>query len=129
MYQDLQGTNAIRDALTAAVEPVFGLATASGCLVTFLDEAPPSPELEAVRANSWAYALVGIAKIMMRLPPDILEEEIPRIKGTLTTVCYRSVTPYVNLLIAFNPGYLLRTIGPRAGCRHGRHRRMPDGPS
>lgn len=87
--QVLQGTNAIRDALTAAVEPVFGLATASGCLLTFLDEAPPSPELEVVRANSWAYALVGIAKIMMRLPPDILEEEIPRIRGTLTTaICY-----------------------------------------
>ncbi|KAJ1311708.1 hypothetical protein OPQ81_010180 [Rhizoctonia solani] len=87
--QVLQGTNAIRDALTAAVEPVFGLATANGCLHSFLDETPPSPELEPVRANSWAYGLVGMAKIMMRLPSDILEEEIPRVKGTLTTaICY-----------------------------------------
>ncbi|KAF8741306.1 CLASP N terminal, partial [Rhizoctonia solani] len=87
--QVLQGTNAIRDALTAAVEPVFGLATANGCLHSFLDEGPPTPELEPVRINSWAYGLVGIAKIMMRLPPDILEEEIPRVRGTLTTaICY-----------------------------------------
>lgn len=83
--QVLQGTNAIRDALTAAVEPVFGLTTANGCLLAFLDEAPPSPELEAVRANSWAYGLVGMAKLVMRFPPDILEEEIPRIRSTLTT--------------------------------------------
>lgn len=82
----LQGTNAIRDALTAAVEPVFGLTTANGCLLSFLDEAPPSPELEAVRVNSWAYGLVGMAKLVMRLPPDILEEEVPRIRSTLTTV-------------------------------------------
>ncbi|KAH7345258.1 clasp N terminal-domain-containing protein [Rhizoctonia solani] len=87
--QVLQGTNAIRDALAAAVEPVFGLATANGCLHSFLDENLPSPELEPVRANSWAYGLVGMAKIMMRLPPDILEEEIPRVRGTLTTaICY-----------------------------------------
>ncbi|CUA77554.1 Protein STU1 [Coccidioides immitis RS] [Rhizoctonia solani] len=87
--QVLQGTNAIRDALTAAVEPIFGLATANGCLHSFLDEDPPSSELEPVRANSWAYGLVGMAKIMMRLPPDILEEEIPRVRGTLTTaICY-----------------------------------------
>ncbi|CAE6428959.1 unnamed protein product [Rhizoctonia solani] len=87
--QVLQGTNAIRDALTAAVEPVFGLATANGCLHSFLGEDPPTPELEPVKVNSWAYGLVGIAKIMMRLPPDILEEEIPRVRGTLTTaICY-----------------------------------------
>ncbi|KAG9126783.1 suppressor of tub2 mutation [Ceratobasidium sp. 392] len=87
--QVLQGTNAIRDALTAAVEPVFGLATANGCLVSFLSDPPPSPELEAVRVNSWAYGLVGMAKLAMRLPPDILEEEIPRIRSTLTTaLCY-----------------------------------------
>ncbi|KAF8761794.1 CLASP N terminal [Rhizoctonia solani] len=87
--QRTTSTNAIRDALTAAVEPVFGLATANGCLHSFLDEGPPTPELEPVRINSWAYGLVGIAKIMMRLPPDILEEEIPRVRGTLTTaICY-----------------------------------------
>ncbi|CAE6430854.1 unnamed protein product [Rhizoctonia solani] len=87
--QVLQGTNAIRDTLTAAVEPIFGLATANGCLHSFLDEDPPSTELEPVRANSWAYGLVGMAKIMMRLPSDILEEEIPRVRGTLTTaICY-----------------------------------------
>ncbi|CAE6524060.1 unnamed protein product [Rhizoctonia solani] len=87
--QVLQGTNAIRDALTAAVEPVFGLATANGCLHSFVDEDPPTPELEPVRANSWAYGLVGMAKIMMRLPSDILEEEIPRVRNTLTAaICY-----------------------------------------
>ncbi|KAG8689034.1 suppressor of tub2 mutation [Ceratobasidium sp. 394] len=87
--QVLQGTNAIRDALTAAVEPVFGLTTANGCLLSFLEEAPPTPELEAVRANSWAYGLIGMAKLVMRFPPDILEEEIPRIRSTLTTaICY-----------------------------------------
>ncbi|KAG8694629.1 suppressor of tub2 mutation [Ceratobasidium sp. 395] len=87
--QVLQGTNAIRDALTAAVEPVFGLATANGCLVSFLTDAPPSPDLEPVRVNSWAYGLIGMAKLVMRFPPDILEEEIPRIRSTLTTaICY-----------------------------------------
>ncbi|QRW04949.1 CLASP amino-terminal protein [Ceratobasidium sp. AG-Ba] len=87
--QVLQGTNAIRDALTAAAEPVFGLTTANGCLLSFLSEAPPTPELEPVRANSWAYGLIGMAKLVMRLPPDILEEEIPRIRSTLTTaICY-----------------------------------------
>ncbi|CAE7123154.1 unnamed protein product [Rhizoctonia solani] len=87
--QVLQGTNAIRDALTTAVEPIFGLATTNGCLHSFLEEDPPSAELEPVRANSWAYGLVGMAKIMMRLPADILEEEIPRVRGTLTTaICY-----------------------------------------
>ncbi|KAG8747226.1 suppressor of tub2 mutation [Ceratobasidium sp. 414] len=87
--QVLQGTNAIRDALTAAVEPVFGLTTANGCLLSFLEEAPPSPELEVVRVNSWAYGLIGMAKLVMRFPPDILEEEIPRIRSTLTiAICY-----------------------------------------
>jgi len=87
--QILEGTNAIRDALTIAVDPISGLTTSNECLLAFLPESAPSPSLEIVRTNSWAFGLIGMAKFAMRLPADILTEELPRLKGTLTTVRFR----------------------------------------
>jgi len=47
----------------------------------------PSPEDEEVKASTYAFGLMALGKFILRLPAEITEEELPRLKGTLITVC------------------------------------------
>jgi CLIP-associating protein 1/2 len=85
--QVLEGTNAIRDALTSKLDPVYGLTTVHANLKAFHAEPPPSPEDEEVKSATYAFGLMALGKFILRLPAEIAEEELPRLKVTLTTVC------------------------------------------
>lgn len=83
----LEGTNAIRDALTRKLDPVYGLTTMHASLRVFHADAPPSPEGEEVKATTFAFGLMALGKYFLRLPAEIAEEELPRLKHTLISVC------------------------------------------
>lgn len=82
----LEGTNAIRDALTTKLDPVYGLTTIHASLRVFHLAAPPSPDEEEVKAATYAFGLMALGKFVVRLPAEIAEEELPRLKATLITV-------------------------------------------
>lgn len=76
----LEATKTIRDALATRIEPVYGLTTMHGSLRAFLAE--PSSDASAKDA-SHAFGLIALGKFVMRLPAEVLEEELPRLKSTL----------------------------------------------
>ena len=82
----LEATNTIRDALVARVEPVYGLTTLHASLRVFLLDDAPDPSLASIKSASYAFGLVALGKFILRLPAEILEEELPRLKATLTAV-------------------------------------------
>jgi CLIP-associating protein 1/2 len=82
----LEATNSIRDALTARIEPVYGLTTMHASLRSFSTETYPSIASEEVKAASYAFGLIALGKFILRLPAEIAEEELPRLRGTLISV-------------------------------------------
>ncbi|KDQ10011.1 hypothetical protein BOTBODRAFT_36634 [Botryobasidium botryosum FD-172 SS1] len=82
----LEATNTIRDALISRLDPVYGLQTMHGSLRTFLAQPIPSlPLASTAQIGSHAFGIIGIGKFIMRLPPQVLEDELPRLKETLTS--------------------------------------------
>ncbi|KAJ6510018.1 clasp N terminal-domain-containing protein [Mycena vitilis] len=79
----LEATNTIRDALTTRIEPVYGLTTMHASLRAFSSEAYPPSASEEVKAASYAFGLIALGKFILRLPAEIAEEELPRLKNTL----------------------------------------------
>lgn len=47
---------------------------------------PPSEADRGVKAATYAFGLVALAKFISRLPAEVAEEELPRMKTTLITV-------------------------------------------
>ncbi|KAF7355127.1 hypothetical protein MSAN_01428300 [Mycena sanguinolenta] len=81
--QVLEATNTIRDALTMRIEPVYGLTTMHASLRAFSIETYPPTASEEVKAASYAFGLIALGKFILRLPAEIAEEELPRLKKTL----------------------------------------------
>ncbi|KAF5388162.1 hypothetical protein D9615_000202 [Tricholomella constricta] len=79
----LEATNTIRDALTAGIEPVYGLTTMHASLRAFHAEPCPESSSEDVKSAAYAFGLIALGKFVLRLPAEIAEEELPRLKGTL----------------------------------------------
>jgi CLIP-associating protein 1/2 len=82
----LEATNTIRDALTASIEPVYGLTTMHASLRAFHTEAHPTSSDDDVKSVAYAFGLIALGKFILRLPAEIAEEELPRLKGTLIWV-------------------------------------------
>ncbi|KAJ3909224.1 clasp N terminal-domain-containing protein [Lentinula edodes] len=82
-FNVLEATNTIRDVLTARIEPVYGLTTLHASLRTFQSEAPPLQGDVEVKAASYAFGLIALGKFILRLPAEIAEEELPRLRDTL----------------------------------------------
>ncbi|KAF9534422.1 clasp N terminal-domain-containing protein [Crepidotus variabilis] len=81
----LEGTNAIRDILASKLDPVYGLTTLHGTLKMFYAEATPSPDDEEIKASTYSFGLMALGKFILRLPAEIAEEELPRLRSTLIT--------------------------------------------
>ncbi|PVG01051.1 hypothetical protein CPB86DRAFT_700010 [Serendipita vermifera] len=78
-----EACNTLRDALTTRMDPVYGLSTMHSSLKRFLSEpVPPNGTAEA-RSLSYAFGLLALGKFLLRLPSEILEEELPRLQLTL----------------------------------------------
>ncbi len=60
--------------------------TMHAILLAFQTEAPPASSSTEVKASIYAYGLIALGKFILRLPAEILEEELPRLKATLTSV-------------------------------------------
>ncbi|EIW82237.1 hypothetical protein CONPUDRAFT_143692 [Coniophora puteana RWD-64-598 SS2] len=83
----LEATKTIRDGLCARAEPVYGLTLLHGSLRTFMAE--PSADVSS-RDATHAFGLIALAKFIMRLPLEILEDELPRLKTTLLSALNES---------------------------------------
>ncbi|KAJ7638613.1 clasp N terminal-domain-containing protein [Roridomyces roridus] len=79
----LEATNTLRDALTSRIEPVYGLTTMHASLRSFSTETYPPIASEEVKAASYAFGLIALGKFILRLPAEIAEEELPRLRATL----------------------------------------------
>jgi CLIP-associating protein 1/2 len=82
----LEATNTIRDMLTAKLEPVYGLTTMHASLKEFHAAEPPSETDMEVKAAAYAFGLIALGKFILRLPSEVAEEELPRMKATLISV-------------------------------------------
>lgn len=93
--QVMEATNTIRDSLANQIEPVYGLTTMHAALLAF--QAEPAPASAAAPAETksatYAYGLIALGKFILKLPAEILEEELPRMKTTLITVRVLFVLP------------------------------------
>lgn len=83
LAQVLEATKTIRDALCSRIEPVYGLTTMHSSLRAFLAE---SASDVGAKAGSHAFGLIALGKFILRLPAEVLEEELPRLKQTLIAV-------------------------------------------
>jgi CLIP-associating protein 1/2 len=67
---------------------VYGLTTMHGCVKSFTST-PPPPEVEGsaeLKTMSYCFGLSALGKFIRRLPGEILEEELPRLKDMLISV-------------------------------------------
>ncbi|KAG8885181.1 suppressor of tub2 mutation [Tulasnella sp. 331] len=79
-----EGTNAIRDALVEVCDPVIGLTIVHQDLDAFLKRVgrEPSSPTEA-RTSSYCFCLVAMAKFILLLPAEVVEDELPRVQASL----------------------------------------------
>jgi CLIP-associating protein 1/2 len=82
----MEATNTIRDALVVQIEPVYGLTTMHASLRAFQADPDHSLTNDVVKASSYAFGMIALGKFILRLPAEVLEEELPRLKGTLISV-------------------------------------------
>ncbi|KAH8106220.1 clasp N terminal-domain-containing protein [Cristinia sonorae] len=79
----LQATIPFRDVLTQRIEPVYGLTTMHAS-VRFFRESPIPPDSNPeIKDGSYAFGLIALGKFMLRLPAEVLEDELPRLRATL----------------------------------------------
>ncbi|KAF7301458.1 hypothetical protein MIND_00711100 [Mycena indigotica] len=79
----LEATNTVRDMLVTRIEPVYGLTTIHASLRAFHAEACPPGIAEEVKTATYAFGLIALGKFILRLPAEVAEEELPRLKPTL----------------------------------------------
>ncbi|RDX53151.1 hypothetical protein OH76DRAFT_76865 [Lentinus brumalis] len=79
----MQATNLFRDTLTSRIEPVYGLTTLHAALRAFWDAPLPPSATTEIRDGTYAFGLIALGKFFLRLPSEVLEEELPRLRSTL----------------------------------------------
>ena len=84
--QVMQATNDFRDALTTRIEPVYGLTTMHASIRAFRDSPLPLSASPDTKDGTYAFGLIALGKFMLRLPAEVLEDELPRLRATLTSV-------------------------------------------
>ena len=102
--QVFEATFAIRDALTDRIEAVYGLTTMHGCVKSFTSIPPPASVEDSaeLKTMSYCFGLSALGKFIRRLPGEILEEELPRLKDILTSVGAMLIaTPYLLIWMSF----------------------------
>ncbi|KAI0721862.1 clasp N terminal-domain-containing protein [Cerioporus squamosus] len=81
----MQATNLFRDTLTSRIEPVYGLTTLHAALRAFWDAPLPPSATTEIRDGTYAFGLIALGKFFLRLPSEVLEEELPRLRSTLNS--------------------------------------------
>ena len=83
---------------------MYGLTTLHASLRAFHAEAPPSEDDADVKAASYAFGLIALGKFVLRLPAEIAEEELPRIRSTLITVSEKGLCLFCSCCTNHPPG-------------------------
>ncbi|KAG6855051.1 hypothetical protein C0991_005980 [Blastosporella zonata] len=79
----LEATSTIRDALTSSIEPVYGITTMHASLRAFHTEPKHESSEDDVKSAAYAFGLIALGKFILRLPAEIAEEELPRLRATM----------------------------------------------
>ena len=85
-HQVMQATTQLRDIFTSRIEPVYGLTTMHATVRSFRDSPPPTQANMEVKNGTYAFGLIALGKFILRLPAEVLEDELPRLKDTLNSV-------------------------------------------
>ena len=94
--QVLEATNALRDSLGASTDAVYGLTTLHACL----NEALKKFKKPSEAISTYVFGLNGINKFVLRLPAQVLEEELPRIRPLILKVGF--IRRQINLSSNYN---------------------------
>ena len=70
--------------LASRIEPVYGLTTMHASIRAFREQSS-SADLE-ITNGTYAFGLIALGKFILRLPAEVLEDELPRLRITLTSV-------------------------------------------
>ena len=70
--------------LASRIEPVYGLTTMHASIRAFRDLSS-NADLE-IKNGTYAFGLIALGKFILRLPAEVLEDELPRLRITLTSV-------------------------------------------
>ncbi|KZT33731.1 hypothetical protein SISSUDRAFT_992747, partial [Sistotremastrum suecicum HHB10207 ss-3] len=79
----LEATEAIYTEISQRTDPVYGLTTTSACLRQFHIRPPPATASPDQKIKSHAFGLRALSLFAVRLPPEVLEEELPRVKDII----------------------------------------------
>lgn len=82
----MQATTQLRDLLTSRIEPVYGLTTMHASIRAFRGSPIPSTADSDVKNGTYAFGLIALGKFILRLPAEVLEDELPRLRSTLISV-------------------------------------------
>lgn len=82
----MQATAQLRDVLTSRIEPVYGLTVMHASLRAFRDGPVPASSNQDIKNGTYAFALIALGKFILRLPAEVLEDELPRLRDTLISV-------------------------------------------
>ena len=55
-------------------------------LRAFRDSVLPPESNAEIKDGTYAFGLIALGKFMLRLPAEVLEDELPRLRATLTSV-------------------------------------------
>ncbi|KIP12816.1 hypothetical protein PHLGIDRAFT_97512 [Phlebiopsis gigantea 11061_1 CR5-6] len=80
----LLATTNFRDMLASRIGPVYGLTTLHASLRAFRQQTSSPADLE-ITNGTYAFGLIALGKFILRLPAEVLEDELPRLRITLTS--------------------------------------------
>jgi CLIP-associating protein 1/2 len=66
-------------------------------LRTFQAEPVPPESTQEAKSSTYAFGLLALSKCIVRLPPEVLEEELPRLKATFISV---RTSDYVDWIVS-----------------------------
>lgn len=92
-----EATNTIRNIMIDKFDPILGLSAIHKSLEAFLKSYQSETSNDSVRTSSYAFALIGLAKYILLLPAEVLEDELPRIRPSLLKVSNRKLASNVLL--------------------------------
>ena len=80
--------------LASRVEPVYGLTTLHASIRAFREQSARARSSsssggggdEELLNGTYAFGLIALGKFILRLPAEVLEDELPRLRITLTSV-------------------------------------------
>lgn len=81
--ENYDASDALMELFTDSIDPICGV----GALESAIEISAQSDSKGAKEAMSFSLALKALGRLFLRLPAEVLEEEIPRVQDVLINVC------------------------------------------